>query len=231
MLAEVGDLLFGSRRESQERRPHAVVMAGPPGAGKSTVQSAVLGQFDVGPGEWVVVDSDKAKIELLRRDMSSGAFDRVVAAVPATPSMGWLPMNYIGLWHEESLVVAEAVFDRAVEAELPILMHGTLISSESSKQLIEKLVLASYQVTIVNVMIDRDVAKRRIRERFDYETEHAKFGGRLVPDDAVDRAWLSNGKSWPAINARHAEHQYPGQVHVVHVDGLTGEMRTTQDPP
>jgi len=61
-----------------ERR--AIVLAGPPGAGKSTVLTEVLGED--APG-WVRVDADEFKRALLREAIADGSYESVSACPPS----------------------------------------------------------------------------------------------------------------------------------------------------
>lgn len=119
----IGQVLDGCPDALSERR--AVVMAGPPGAGKGFVQETVLG----GLASFVPVDPDGFKELLLVHEIGSGGLDRMT-----TPLMReymargekFAPMEYSTLIHQESSYVAQRMRNELMETGTNLVIDTVL---------------------------------------------------------------------------------------------------------
>ena len=134
--AELHDRLI---REVVESRPgvrfenHAIVLAGPPGAGKSTVlRDEILGDRANG---WLTIDADDFKQALLRAAIDDGSYDAFLkpALVKEHEAAGerFFPLELASLVHEESSELAKRLRAESIRAGANIVID-TVLSSEVS---------------------------------------------------------------------------------------------------
>ncbi|TLP90504.1 hypothetical protein FEF26_15335 [Nesterenkonia salmonea] len=100
-----------------EQEKKAVVLAGPPGAGKSTVRKKVLGKDD---DKYLVIDADVFKEGLLKQATSDGSYESwikpdAVEALERETGTTFYPMELASLVHEESSMMAADLRRDAIE--------------------------------------------------------------------------------------------------------------------
>lgn len=179
-----------------ERR--AIVLAGPPGVGKSTVLDAVLAEragVQGDRGNWRELNSDDFKDVLLERAIADGSYERFLkpAEVRELEAQGerFYPRELAALVHEESSLLVQAATTDAIERGQNIVIDGTLSRSTKAHRLLERLAVAGYEVSIVDVEAPREVTQERVAGRWlrDYVAVEngtatgltATLGGRWVP--------------------------------------------------
>jgi len=93
----------------------AIVLAGPPGAGKSTVLKEVLGDHR---GEYLVIDADEFKRSLLHEAQADGSYDDFLIPneIRERQEAGekFYPLELASLVHEESSYLARALRTNAI---------------------------------------------------------------------------------------------------------------------
>lgn|GEM_PF-764044 len=168
-----------------ERR--ALVLAGPPGAGKSTVLRDVLG---LDRGAWVTIDADDFKHKLLREALADGSYESFLkpAAVKEREQAGepFYPLELASLVHEESSFLAVQMRREAFADGLNVVIDSVLSSPDKAVQLGGHLVAAGYRVEVVDVEVPFELSTQRIAQRWreSYENAFATgegMGGRWVP--------------------------------------------------
>ncbi|MDR2348017.1 MAG: zeta toxin family protein, partial [Bifidobacteriaceae bacterium] len=139
----LADAASGWSRAGRGRR--AIVLAGPPGAGKTTVLGEALG---AGVGRWAVVDADWFKVELLRRAVADGSYEGFLKpdAVRAAEAGGevFSPLELAPLVHEESGALARALRDRAVAEGCDLVIDTVLSDARAAVRLGRRLDAAGY---------------------------------------------------------------------------------------
>lgn len=169
----------------------AVVMAGPPGAGKGYVQENKLEGL---PG-FIVCDPDKFKEKILEHEMQAGRLDELKPPlVRELESQGerFAPMEFASLVHEESSLLSSKLQDQLMQHEMNFVIDTVLKSEASAQVIASRLDNAGYKYSVVSVQTTEDVSKDSIRER--WEKPYRKFlageqslegrmGGRPVPSE------------------------------------------------
>jgi chloramphenicol 3-O-phosphotransferase len=173
-----------------EQSHQAVVLAGPPGAGKSQVIASRLGAQAV---RWRVVDADHFKEALLADAVRTGWYEELVPpAVRAAEVDGdrFFPLELASLVHEESSRLAARARVEAIERGDNLVIDTVLSSESSALALGERLSGAGYSVTVVDVETTFEISAARIEQRW-----HARYvaalesgdprelGGRWVPSE------------------------------------------------
>ncbi|MBN0042257.1 zeta toxin family protein [Cellulosimicrobium cellulans] len=184
------------RRLRDEARPEApgarqdgkaIVLAGPPGAGKGHVQSNVLG---LDKDAWLVVDADKFKDKLLREAMNDGSYETFLKpdAVREREAAGepFFPLELAALVHEESSHLARLLRDEALREGTNVVIDSVLSNPRAAVALGNQLSADGYEVEVVDVEVPYELSQARIAQRWRESYEGAVvtgegLGGRWVP--------------------------------------------------
>lgn len=170
----------------KERR--ALVLAGPPGAGKGSVAGRVLGDDREA---FVIVDPDDFKSLLLREALADGSYEAWIKpdAVREMEAHGerLYPLELAALVHEESSMLAAQLREDLIATETNVVVDVVLGTERTALVLGEQLTQADYHVMIVDVEVPYEVSQARIVHRWQeamHEAETGKvgaLGGRWVP--------------------------------------------------
>jgi chloramphenicol 3-O-phosphotransferase len=163
----------GLLRAWRQRYPHrpgerrAIVLAGPPGAGKSTACAALMDASGIPRAHWAVIGNDDFKDQLLLRLLADGAYDRLVPPEvrEALDGRVW-PRELTSLLHEEAGTLAQRATDIALATDRNVVIDGTLGNRENSEDLLARLGAADYEVTIAAVDAPLHVAEARVWNRY-----------------------------------------------------------------
>lgn len=215
----IEDLIEATPNAGQEKR--AVVLAGPPGAGKSrimqddTYHSGIPG-YD--PDRYISIDADYFKERILTRAANDGSLHRdlkpdFIHDLEADGEV-FSPLEFASLVHEESSMLAKAVRERCIREGYNIVID-TVLSSETSAHAIGDLLQAKgYSVSVIDVEIPAQVSKEAVAHRWRsgyigmLKGEPAQaLGGRWVPSEYVDNVFRG-GQSQPRANAALLAKQY-----------------------
>lgn len=148
-----------------ERR--AIVLAGPPGAGKSTACAALMDASGVPRAHWSVIGNDDFKDQLLLRLLADGAYDRLVPpeVLEALDGRVW-PRELASLLHEEAGTLAYEATELALDTDRNVVIDGTLGNRAHSQDLLAQLGAADYEVTIAAVDAPLHAAQERVWNRY-----------------------------------------------------------------
>lgn len=172
-----------------ERR--AIVLAGPPGAGKSSVLRSVLGERR---GQWLVVDADEFKHALLRHAISDGSYAGAIVPeeVRRLEAAGerFAPLELASLVHEESSRVAKRARNDAIAGGLNVVVDTVLSGERSALELGQRLQRAGYEVRVIDVETTYAISAARVEQRwrevtraFQDNEQQTGLGGRWVPSE------------------------------------------------
>lgn len=182
------------KREYLEKYPdvrnesRAMVLAGPPGAGKSTAKGEVLGERSE---QYLTVDADEFKAMLLREALRDGSYESFIKpdAVKSLEATGeqFFPLELASLVHEESSMLAKELRDEALREGKNVIIDTVLSSETSARQLGRQLAAEGYTAEVLDVEVSYDISQGRIAKRWQqsYEeaTEKGGLGGRWVPSE------------------------------------------------
>lgn len=191
-----------------EQQRRAIVLAGPPGAGKSTVLEHVLGEHR---GKYLVIDADEFKRSLLSEAQADGSYDQwlVPDAIREREAERerFYPLELASLVHEESSHLAKSLRTDAIAAGDIVI--DTVLSNESDALALgQRLHAAGYDVRVIDVEVPYELSEERIRARWEYAYTAAldggdSLGGRWVPSEyARDVFDGPGGRSKPEAAAR-----------------------------
>lgn len=199
-----------------ERQRRAIVLAGPPGAGKSTVLDDVLGEHR---GAYLVVDADEFKRSLLREAQADGSYEQwlMPEAVREREARGerFFPLELASLVHEESSLLAKGLRDDAIAAGDNIVIDAVLSKRSSALALGQRLDEAGYDVSVIDVEVPYELSEERIRGRWQHAYRTGleggdSLGGRWVPSEYARDVFDGPGSSSkPEAAARALAEQCP----------------------
>lgn len=164
----------------------AIITAGPPGAGKTTIRKS-LGMG--GPG-WRVIDADEIKVRLLQDAVWDGRFDSVFTHRLAD-GYSIMPNEVSTLVHNESVDLANKLIERCLEAQENIVIEGTMSWEGLPKRYLGWLELNDYNtVTLLDVEVPQATAlghafTRWAEGRIGTINRTHTGGGRFTPRDAI----------------------------------------------
>lgn len=172
----------------------ALVTAGPPGAGKSTLVT----ELHLADG-WRRIDADDIKVRLLQAGLQDGIFDSVLSRRLADgyPIM----LNELAsLVHNESAFLAGQLIERCLEARENVVIEGTLSWVGLPRRYARMLELNEYaSVTILDVEVDCATAleqafKRWTEGRVEVINGATHGGGRFTPREAITALYDATGQ-------------------------------------
>lgn len=190
-------------------RRHAVMLAGPPGSGKSHLRANELAE-DV--ADHLVVDPDDIKGWLLRGAEHDGSFGeflkpREVAELEARGEV-FFPMELSALVHVEAVQVASGLRGEAMRRGLPVVIDGVLSDAGQALDDARQLDGVGYALEVVCLDVAPAVSEHQIRERWRGAYEQALegrgdlMGGRWVPSSFAQHVLNGpGGRSLPALSA------------------------------
>lgn len=193
-----------------EQEGRALVLAGPPGAGKGSVKNSVLGDE---LSKFLNIDADEFKRLLLDEAKADGSYDTWIVpdAVRQLESEGeqFFPLELASLVHEESSYLAKALRDDAIQAGDNVIIDTVLAGEAKALALRALLTEAGYDVDVVDVEVPFELSEQRIQSRWMHSYEAAlgsggsELGGRWVPSEYARDVFAGpDGRSKPEAIAR-----------------------------
>lgn len=172
----------------------AVIMAGPPGAGKTTIRKQVLDQIGATEDHFHIIDADNFKDALLQHAIDDGTYETDIKPpeVKQLETQGELfyPRELASLVHEESSDLARRARKDAMVSGENFVLDGVLSNPDKAVQLGQDLAAAHYRVHVVDVEVSeaqsRAAVARRWREgRIAAAQGIDTLGGRIVPNTVL----------------------------------------------
>ncbi|MDO5645808.1 MAG: zeta toxin family protein [Dermabacter sp.] len=171
-------------------KPHALILAGPPGAGKSTARSGALANDILGH---VVIDPDEIKRTLLLEAQRDGSYESFLkpSQVKSWEAEGekFFPLELSALVHVEAVSIGEDIRNQAIREHRNLVLDWVMSNPAVAIAAGEQLSQAGYAVDVVCVDVPHNVSEHRIRQRWSeayQETLAGRgdlMGGRWVPSD------------------------------------------------
>ncbi|WP_147343796.1 zeta toxin family protein [Rhodococcus sp. ADH] len=209
----------GSRKDVGRDRT-AILMAGPPGAGKSTVQDHLVGGA---LARWRHLDADEFKFRILGAAVADGSLQELLPeelrSAPGQPSR-FYPNELCALVHVESNVILERAVAQSLAVGENVIIDGTMAWKPWVGGMVTQLGDEGYTIHVVDVEASREIAAARIVHRWEQgllaalsaptSDSAAQMGGRWLPVSAVDRLFTDSripdgkplqGRSVSEVNA------------------------------
>lgn len=206
----------------------AILLAGPPGAGKSSTHERLFHGHD--QRQWRELDADVFKRYLLEAVVEEGTLQELLPPdlrVDPGQTSRFYPFELSALVHHESTGFLFTAAEReAVDRGENLIVDGTLAWKPHAERLVAGLAEAGYRIQVVDVEAPKDVAADRIVARWRRGFLQAqgapadperRLGGRWVPVTALDSIFTEfrapgntplHGKSVTEVNAREVSEDH-----------------------
>lgn len=203
---------FRAEKEGVLTDRKAIVLAGPPGAGKSTVLGELVQKAGGNMGQWRVVDADHFKDMLLREADADGSYDSwiVPADVRALEAAGerFYPRELASLVHVESARLAVRARSEAINAGERLVVDTVLSSPAAATSLGRTLEAAGYDVTVVEVEVPLELSRERTQNRWrdgyleaERGVDGSELGGRWVPSEYPESLYTPGASTSTCLDA------------------------------
>lgn len=169
----------------------AVVVAGPPGAGKTSVVERELAALSEAWTSFIAVDADVFKTRLLQEAIADGSYESwlkspEIRAAEASLGEQLAPLELASLVHEESSFLAARTQRTALAAGRNVVLDKVLGSYDSARHTFEQLAAANYEVWLIDVEVPAELSRQRTRMRWaagveEFRAGESPLGGRWVP--------------------------------------------------
>lgn len=147
----------GSRKEVGRGRS-AILMAGPPGAGKSTAQHQLVGDALT---RWRHLDADEFKRRLLSAAVEGGSLQELLPDDLRNPTgerSRFYPNELCALVHVESNVILERAVAQSLVVGENVIIDGTMAWKPWVSGLVTQLDDEGYSIHVVDVEASREIA-------------------------------------------------------------------------
>lgn len=165
-----------------------VVMAGPPGAGKSTVLSNALAA-DL--STYRRLDADVIKEHLIKQVLVDGHYDDLLS-LDLPDGRPLMPMELAGLVHAESIEMLHELQRECMQRRENLVLEGTLAYPGEVGRHLRAITGNMYdELGIVVVDVEQAVARQQALARWwERRIDPAEpLGGRFTPKAAIDRCY------------------------------------------
>jgi len=206
---------FRAQRPNVKRERRAIVLAGPPGAGKSSARQKLLIDLGSTEADWRDLNADDFKDQLLLQAARDGSLDHELAPV-GTETL--TPRERASLVHEESSLLMKQEQRRAIRRGENIIIDGTLGNESKAALTLDRLVQNGYTVDIIAVDGPKQITRARAEHRWKTELaasarddadEIARLGGRAVPPGFIDQLYENDDESICSGIARRVADTHP----------------------
>lgn len=186
---------FSDSHSEVRKDKKAIVLAGPPGVGKSTAQDALVKETGTQIEHWLPINPDDFKDLLLKQALADGSYESylVPEEVRELESGGekFYPRELAALVHTESSILAKSARNEAMKDGKNLIIDGTLGNEKQARILMDRLAAVGYDVLVANVETTQAVSEARTMGRWERgylasengtaKGDDAKLGGRWVP--------------------------------------------------
>ena len=175
--------------------PTAIISAGPPAAGKTTMLHNRISDID----DYRIIDADIIKDHIIEQALTDGIYDHLLNAAPLADGHPLAPRELAALAHLESVNLADQIRRDCVSRKENVVIEGTLSWHKQGPNIFRELAENEYtDVEVYGIDIDHVTAHEQALNRWwqrrrQWIAGHDPLGGRFTPSDAIDICYPSTG--------------------------------------
>ena len=214
-----------------EAEGQAIVMAGPPGAGKSSALQDIITETGISKEKWLLLDADEVKKLLLDQAQADGTYQDLIPDELRAEGITPYPAELASVVHEESSMLVKRLMNLALQGRWNVIIDGTLANLEKADKLLTELAKSGYTVHVVAVDVSLEDSKRRIRARWEEGVTDAAEGknadgGRWVPPAFAESVFSPDDihHSRCHSNAITLAKKHPHVLRLICRDGMTSRI-------
>ncbi len=202
------------------QQPVAILLAGPPGSGKSSARRALFDAGDeritggLNASDFVVIDADNIKEKLLDAADHDGSLRGFLMPTEARKlqyqGQAFSKLDFASLVHEESSMIAEDFRDITIERRYNLILDQVCSDPKKTAALVDELVDQGYSVRVVEIHAEKEFSEQSVFLRYlrDYERNE----GRYVPTEVIESVYDSDGMSRPRESIQNLLDESPCQI-------------------
>lgn len=201
----INDVIGSSSAAQPSQQPIAILLAGPPGSGKSSARRSLFDAGDeqitggLNASNFVVIDADSIKEKLLDIAEHDGSLQSFLMPPEARALQAqgevFSKLDFASLVHEESSMIADAARETAIERRLNLILDQVCSNPRKTAALVDKLANQGYTVRIVEIHAEKEFSEQSVFLRYLRDQERAE--GRYVPTEVIDSVYTPDGTSRP----------------------------------
>lgn len=203
----ITEFFQGHSPAPEGQTPVAIVLAGPPGSGKSTSLHTLFNQGDthitggLSRNDFVVIDADAIKTALIKQARADGSLDSfikpaVVRQLEAQAGEVFSDLDLASLVHTESSLIARKVRSFAVRSGYNVIIDQVSAKKRPVTELFESLEAQGYSARVVEIDASRSFSLESTFARYVHAWEKGGTA-RRVPTEVVDSIYTPEGASKP----------------------------------
>lgn len=195
----------------------AVVIVGPPGAGKTSVREDIMKDSGTTEAQWRHLDPDDFRDRLAERMQSDGSINQVVP--PEATGLQPTPRELSSQTFVESAKISARAQKEAIGRGDNLMIEGAYADEKRLGELVKGLEKKGYDVHIATVDVSPQDAQQRAEQRYRSDAQKAaqpgaqgkdRLGGRFVPAASLAGHFDENGKPKATAAAQAVAAQRPG---------------------
>ncbi len=200
--------------------PIAILLAGPPGSGKSSARRALFDASDeritggLNSSDFVTIDADSIKEQLLDAAERDGSLQSFLMPPEAKElqSKGevFSKLDFASLVHEESSNLAKRCQRLAINERRNLILDQVCSNSEKTAALIDTLADQGYRIRVVEIHAEKEFSEQSVFLR--YLRDQERVDGRYVPTEVIDSVYAPDGTSRPRQSIQGILDANPCQV-------------------
>ncbi|HEY4568698.1 MAG TPA: zeta toxin family protein [Kribbella sp.] len=195
----------------------AVIIVGPPGAGKSSVRDDIMKDTGTTPAQWRHLDPDDFRDRLAGAMRADGSLNQVVP--PEAADLRPTPRELSSQLFVESAKLTQAAQKDAITRGDNLMIEGAYADEKRLGDLVKSLEKQGYDVQLATVDVSPQDAQERAEQRYRDGASRAAepgaqgkeaLGGRFVPAESLAGHFDEEGRPKATGAAQAVAAQRPG---------------------